>query len=480
MRQLLSIMLLLFWAVSSHAQVTIGSGEAPLPGAILDLKESGSTTKGLGLPRVALLAADKLKMGSAPEMATAAERAEHIGLLVYNTQKAGGLCKGIHVWSGDSWEPLIPLQTAEEKALTDPNSNTFLLKPNQRISIPVQKAYDVWANEALLDNLALTGPVTAEVYWSDTEDLVEAYLQGGDQGANSIISVYPAAICAGESFKSGNAVVAVRVNGIIRWSWHIWMTDYDPDDSGATHTYNNGTYSTTFMDRNLGALSADPTDGLLAMGNTYEWGRKDPFPHPAGRVVDGGSLGYAPEIPLYGVKTAITQQVTNADPKVNLQATITDPLMYVSRSGWLYDGIAPYANQDADFWGGVSGTKGIYDPCPEGWKVPHTVGNVSPWDGLTPSGMIAVSVPGDLINSLNFSTTVGMYPLAGGRFNGSGSSGGRYQMNFNIGQKAGYWASTSQSYNGADVLEIAFPPISIQTTNTTRKAYGLSVRCAKQ
>lgn len=40
--------------VSVNAQVTIGSDETPVQGALLDLKESGNTTKGLGLPRVKL------------------------------------------------------------------------------------------------------------------------------------------------------------------------------------------------------------------------------------------------------------------------------------------------------------------------------------------------------------------------------------------------------------------------------------------
>ncbi len=49
-----------------NAQVTIGSLDKPIDGALLDLKESGTTTKGLSLPRVELKEIDKLIMGVLP------------------------------------------------------------------------------------------------------------------------------------------------------------------------------------------------------------------------------------------------------------------------------------------------------------------------------------------------------------------------------------------------------------------------------
>ncbi|WP_163356976.1 hypothetical protein [Dysgonomonas sp. 25] len=467
---------------SGYAQVTIGSGDTPLPGAILDLKESGTTTKGLGLPRVALSAVDKLKMGTAPEITNATEKQDHIGLVVYNIQQTGDLCKGMHVWTGDKWEALVPLKTAEKRALADPNSNAFLIKPNQSIDIPVQKAYDMWANEALLDNLTLTGPVTAEVYWSDTEDLIEVTLSGGDQGANSVITVYPKSICSYESFKSGNAVVAVRVNSVIRWSWHIWMTDYDPDGGGKTYTYNNGTYSTTFMDRNLGALSADPADGILAMGNTYQWGRKDPFPHPAD-VEGTGLMGAAAEIPLYGTASAIVNDPRNSGTtthNLNLQSTITDPIAYGGGVAWFaWDSHLTYFSQDADFWGGVSGTKGAYDPCPEGWMVPHeTVAGVTPWDGISISDGTYVPITGDLVNAYDFSSTIGTYPLSGGRWNMEPT----FQGNQRIGEQGSYWSAKNVDMHTGMIMTIRHDPLTpmMASGQFHRKGYALSVRCVKQ
>ena len=59
------------------------------------------------------------------------------------------------------------------------------------------------------------------------------------------------------------------------WSWHIWSVDYDP--ATMAQTYSSGA---VFMDRNIGALTTDCTQPS-SRGLYYQWGRKDPFPHPA-------------------------------------------------------------------------------------------------------------------------------------------------------------------------------------------------------
>lgn len=70
----------------------------------------------------------------------------------------------------------------------------------------------------------------------------------------------------------GNALIAATdMEGKILWSWHIWVTSYDP--SADFQLYDNG-YSV--MDRDLGALSDVPGDAG-ALGMLYQWGRKDPF-----------------------------------------------------------------------------------------------------------------------------------------------------------------------------------------------------------
>ncbi len=81
----------------------------------------------------------------------------------------------------------------------------------------------------------------------------------------------------------GNAVIGIRKNGETDylWSWHLWITDYDPYVRRNGKTYNidsdNAGTMLTWMDRNLGARDANfhaDSEGVLF----YQWGRKDPIP----------------------------------------------------------------------------------------------------------------------------------------------------------------------------------------------------------
>ncbi len=87
--------LLLCLYVTSHAQVTIGSGEEPNGNAILDLKETaaGSSTKGLLLPRVTLSSTTSFSPLSA-----------HVaGMTVYNTATIGDVTPGYYINDGTRW-----------------------------------------------------------------------------------------------------------------------------------------------------------------------------------------------------------------------------------------------------------------------------------------------------------------------------------------------------------------------------------------
>lgn len=94
--KLIAIMsLLVCLSVTSHAQVTIGSGEEPNMNAILDLKETagGSSTKGLLLPRVTLSSTTLFSPLSA-----------HVaGMTVYNTATTGDVTPGYYINDGTRW-----------------------------------------------------------------------------------------------------------------------------------------------------------------------------------------------------------------------------------------------------------------------------------------------------------------------------------------------------------------------------------------
>lgn len=128
-KTLLPIFIISLFSQSLYSQVTIGSGVAPNIGALLDLKEyddaiaqqGGRTAlKGLGLPRVKIVAPDQLELDG---YTGSLEADEHIGLLVYNmeapvfnplTCKLDGSPLGLNVWDGSQWQSLAPNSSVGE------------------------------------------------------------------------------------------------------------------------------------------------------------------------------------------------------------------------------------------------------------------------------------------------------------------------------------------------------------------------------
>ena len=103
-------------ATSTKAQVTVGSKGVPNTGALLDMKQkektdgSANSDKGLGLPRVALTAVDKLDpcvVTTGVATTDDAAKKSHIGLTVYNTTNntstAATLSEGVYAWDGAMW-----------------------------------------------------------------------------------------------------------------------------------------------------------------------------------------------------------------------------------------------------------------------------------------------------------------------------------------------------------------------------------------
>lgn len=185
------------------------------------------------------------------------------------------------------------------------------------------------------------------------------------------------------SFSTGNA----RGNAVIGlfditdnciWSWHIWSVDYDP--ASTAQTYVSGA---VFMDRNLGAITTDCTQPA-SRGLYYQWGRKDPFIHPAScnsyepeRVVYTEGFAFNVSYPR-NAGTESPYDVMTVEWSIAHPTTFMSDAMYedweewTSVVDWLY-------NHHPNLWGNVTTSnnniskvslKSIYDPCPVGWKVP--------------------------------------------------------------------------------------------------------------
>lgn len=165
---------------------------------------------------------------------------------------------------------------------------------------------------------------------------------------------------------NGNATVAVKdASGKILWSWHIWVCkDFKPEES--CHTYKFG--NKKVMDRNLGATIAGPAklpageDKCKWQGLLYQWGRKDPFMGAAhlegsSEVAHSEGIGFS--------------SVSSDAEHGTIQYSIEHPTTFIGTNSnnqdWYYTGSRA---TDATRWRPSNNEKGIYDPCPKGWRVP--------------------------------------------------------------------------------------------------------------
>ena len=185
----------------------------------------------------------------------------------------------------------------------------------------------------------------------------------------------------------GNGLIAaLDNNGNILWSWHVWVTDYNPDPTGdktvlapdnkrkQKYEGNNATAQYPMMDRNLGAqkgfiiLPTQQIEMSKANGLQYQRGRKDPF-----------LTSYSQE-PIESVNI-----VDELNPPKGLQNMYApDGITYISRKGndnaassyeaayktpYTLYGVGVYwlGSQSATW---TSSSKDVHDPCPAGWRVP--------------------------------------------------------------------------------------------------------------
>ena len=190
----------------------------------------------------------------------------------------------------------------------------------------------------------------------------------------------------------GNVVIGVnRPGDAILWSWHLWITNYDPYsyklqpiegkyiyrvNGGNMHRYDgeswiSGEYKDQFMmDRDIGALSDrynSDTKGHIC----FQFGRKDALPgsnyYLGGTDLKTGSLNFQ--------YRDLTGSIPMGD---NLKYSIANPLTVIAQpkaaegwwdNGWIIN--AKYVKNECIWFDPITQTgKSIFDPSPIGFCVP--------------------------------------------------------------------------------------------------------------
>lgn len=225
-----------------------------------------------------------------------------------------------------------------------------------------------------------------------------------------------------DTFKEGNALIQTN-----NFCYHIWCTD-TPADIQLTG-------SLTILDRNLGALSADPSGGILSQGLYYQIFRPTPFPgnHSASAsITTAAPAGWA---------------TAKANPTVFYIKSESSYKSWVDKNNYL--------TTISNYWfaNGSDIYKSVYDPCPAGYVLMKT-----PVSTLTATA----ATGGFTVESTNSS----YFPE--GSIGNTGSYVGTTTLWFNHRYHAQY-VYISQAVEG-----------DIQVANAADEFKGYQLRCQKQ
>ena len=360
--------------------------------------------------------------------------------------------------------PWIALEPQVEEVKDIQITNCYVVPPGGRVHIPTDGVYKAWAQMDEFERTPIPeGEVTAEVLWQDgigvmTERSVKVMNAEKRDKAYIVVET---------GNKAGNAVVAMKVNGEIYWSWHIWCTDYNPNLKEGQQELNGFVW----MDRNLGATynKYNQEGGIKSKGFLYQWGRKDLFPPTKGwekTESDEDLYNLAGEIITF---SKVPVEVFN-----NIPNSVHNSMsFYTSEESWYTNAKGTYRRNDLSLWNSKVGKKTIFDPCPDGWRVP--VGKdgeyESPWEqakkNVTP-----------LVRYKGFSLKGIYYPAAGYRELLTGN-----MPNNSFLDNALYWAGNIPSlYRQPSIMRYTL----IDSTgysfsiSVAWDAYGGSVRCVKE
>lgn len=330
----------------------------------------------------------------------------------------------------------------------------------------------------------------------DNELLVGASGTGFTSGSNRYISIKV------KSGMTGNALVAIKktseptMNDVL-WSWHIWVTDYDPYvpmtassgsyiysvPNGEIHRYAGTIWSSDYasafmMDRNLGAtVTMSEEEPIETYGLLYQWGRKDPF-RPSGSVAAVAADG--------------TGAPGAGSPKQNIRYSVHNPDRYIVNTGnWTaYETSGVILGARTAAWNDLKthsedsenasydrceAGKSIYDPCPYGWQVPKD-GTWADFDLATTTVWQGVSVaPGRWYYPGGINAGYGRvwYPALSHRSPQTGAVRSRSDDSSACNWSSTWLSNVEKPYNYWSI------ETNLKPSNQGLPTNGLSVRCIR-
>lgn len=261
--------------------------------------------------------------------------------------------------------------------------NCYMVKPGESVTFPVLKAFKVWRDIAYINNgnLRNDGELGVTLIWQDHMSLISSVsLNANDeQREQSTVTVQTGEL-------EGNALVSVTMGGDKVWSYHIWVTNFDPEAHiVGVDNNDDGVDDYEFMDRNLGALSSD-VNNPLSIGMYYQGCNNEPYAGFTDKFpTDGTSIT---SIPLYDIDnnpvTYTVDGIWNDNQGQSTRRILTAPGLFVTSTGEPYSWLTTDQNAELlygpNYWTvEATGEKGVFDPSPAGWMVPDYRNGLSPW-----------------------------------------------------------------------------------------------------
>lgn len=303
-----------------------------------------------------------------------------------------------------------------EQALVDycsqEHANTYMIHPSnvegtwKNYRIPVAKCYDFWNTfEGYYKDAAnalMPGGYgwKVEVIWSEQPITYDTNFKWIKDEGTDYRDYFEFSLPYG--VEHGSIVIGIRrytdagrtqLTDEFIWSWQMWVTDYNPDvafhytpeydidgnethfeysvPGGDVHRYNTAgwkegaKYDGCFvMDRNLGALSTAYRSYKAKGFLLYWYGRKDPHAAP------GQTVYYGPSNVLFARGNPNDTAIRDRNLYV-----IYNPTTFWEGYEWSgeWRNSAVYTAAGL-MWGDPRNksaiNKGVFDPCPPGWRVP--------------------------------------------------------------------------------------------------------------